>query len=495
MPRDRVTICLYSTERDDGSFYDVFAKEKESIQRMSTQLAEQARLAGKEPPEIVVSLLLIPNWKKAGNSYDNSEYQEVEAKFMESAREQLSGTSVTVENFYRKSPGLTLRERNYMHGLITPADNLDLMKNHVVIQNRDRQHLQLDSNTKVVDYHKLYQETFASSPPQDAFTACYYASRFVSGQNKIVFTVPGGEFSPALAERYGKFFAKEEEDLAKLGAEEVQRRKSEYRMYGEIFGPALTDVGLATRKEKADGSPYYGADLSKTASYRATPAVVHAINMSWAAGIAQNKLLNNIPPASVGDALCDYPCFTYVVKKYTGDLSAHWCPEDKAERRAELLNLSNSSIDYQLLREFYHSTCVYHPELAEDVVNIIPETSEGRALVEAAFQCSYEQLIDHAKQTVLGASNSHRTASFRASETDMASTRLPQLQGAGLEAPSGPAPRRADAATTPPLAEPRQQTPIPRHTASFRATLTGLKEADNAHDDESHDRPAGRLGM
>jgi hypothetical protein len=52
MPRDRVTICLYSTERDNGTFYDVCAKEKESIQRMSTQLAHQARLAGKEPPEM-----------------------------------------------------------------------------------------------------------------------------------------------------------------------------------------------------------------------------------------------------------------------------------------------------------------------------------------------------------------------------------------------------------------------------------------------------------
>jgi hypothetical protein len=461
MPRDRVTICLYSTERDNGTFYDVCAKEKESIQRMSTQLAHQARLAGKEPPEIVVSLLLIPNWKKAGNSYDNSEYQEVEAKFMESAREQLSGTSVKVENFYRESPGLTPPERKYMHGLITPADNLDLMKNHVVLQNSDRQHLQLDSNTKVVDYHKLYQETFASSPPQDAFTACYYASRFVSGQNKIVFTVPGGEFSPALAKRYGEFFAKEEEDLAKLGAEEVQRRKSEYRMYGEIFGPALTDVGLATRKEKADGSPYYGADLSKIAFYRVTPAIAHGINMSWSTEAGKNQLLNSIPSARVGDALCDYPCFAYVVKKYTAILDAHWCAEDEVERRAELLSLSDRSIDCELLREFYRSTCTYCPELTEKLVKIILDTPEGRALVKEAFDCSYEKLMDDANRL---SSKSWKQQDVR-----------------------------------PPLSDPQQQAKIPHHTASFRTTITGLREADNTtrqdtdDDSVSHDRSPGRL--
>jgi hypothetical protein len=113
-----------------------------------------------------VSLLLIPNWKKAGNSYDNIEYLKVEAEFMENARNQLSVTDVKVENFHGKLPELTPPERNYMHGLSMSADNLDLMKNHVVLQNSDRQHLQLDSNTKVVDYAKLYQETFASSPPQ-----------------------------------------------------------------------------------------------------------------------------------------------------------------------------------------------------------------------------------------------------------------------------------------------------------------------------------------
>eukprot|EP00602_Paraphysomonas_sp_CaronLab_P000282 CAMPEP_0185031536 /NCGR_PEP_ID=MMETSP1103-20130426/19063_1 /TAXON_ID=36769 /ORGANISM="Paraphysomonas bandaiensis, Strain Caron Lab Isolate" /LENGTH=148 /DNA_ID=CAMNT_0027567089 /DNA_START=368 /DNA_END=810 /DNA_ORIENTATION=- len=145
--RDRVTISLFSVEKD-GGFNRSALGEINNIKVMKERLAEEALRQGRMPPEIVVSELLIPNWK-TGSSFEDSSYRHLEAEFYSELRETLDGAGlqdVVLNNFHNKAGP---EELGYLNGLQARGSNADMIKTHAIIDpdNVGRRHLQIDSNT------------------------------------------------------------------------------------------------------------------------------------------------------------------------------------------------------------------------------------------------------------------------------------------------------------------------------------------------------------
>src|SRR3990167_8238933 len=202
----RVTIAVYSIEKEDGSFNAAVFSQKENIKAIQEGLAKAAKKRGEFPPELVISVHLIPNWERAGNSYQDSRYQLLKNVFIEQAQKAL-GFLVRVESFYDEAQ-LTQSEKTFMEHLEAKGANLDIQKFRAVINNKDRRHLQLDSNTIVYDYDVLYQETFGREQQKDAFTAAFFASYYISFNSKIIYTTPESPnpFPEKLEQEYLKFF-------------------------------------------------------------------------------------------------------------------------------------------------------------------------------------------------------------------------------------------------------------------------------------------------
>ncbi len=69
----------------------------------------------------------------------------------------------------------------------------DLMKMHSVIRNKSRNHLNLDSNTKLTNFEKAYNLTLQ---PHHSFllNACYYDPNYISAHNKLIYTRHDSQF-------------------------------------------------------------------------------------------------------------------------------------------------------------------------------------------------------------------------------------------------------------------------------------------------------------
>ncbi len=73
MPRpnnDRITIGLYSLQSGN---LDSILGEISNIKLIRNHFRNAASKAEREPPEIIVSLFLVPNWNK-GSNFENIDY-------------------------------------------------------------------------------------------------------------------------------------------------------------------------------------------------------------------------------------------------------------------------------------------------------------------------------------------------------------------------------------------------------------------------------------
>ena len=200
---DRVTIGLYSLETDKG-FNPAVLNEVGNISKIKHALTRVAIKNGREPPEIVVSILLIPNWKN-GSGYNTQSYKDSSGQFMFamiSALEASHLPDTRVENFYEVCGDI---EKAYLEGLIAKGSNADMIKMHALIkpENETRRHLQMDSNTQIHDYDGLYNITFGAADQGDrlvGLNASYYDNYYVSAHNKIVYTSPGSPLIHKLRE-------------------------------------------------------------------------------------------------------------------------------------------------------------------------------------------------------------------------------------------------------------------------------------------------------
>ncbi|WP_367607993.1 hypothetical protein [Legionella sp. W05-934-2] len=398
--KDKVTISLFSVENKQGTYNrGMFSAETvEDIKKIKDGLTEAARKAGREPPEVVLSVMLIPDWTREDNAYTDATYLGIKETFMEEVGETF-GDIATVHDFYNQA-NLTQDEKQYLHGMGIPGVGglgscADMIKTHSIYDNRDRRHLNIDSNTKIVDFDAFYRDTFGAEDQQDLLNASYYDPNYVSVHNKIVYTHPQGALAQELGVELQGYCAAHKNDAAD---------KLKNSVYAKAFTAATTRLGISDRVQVGADRFVHRANLEHPA-FGLTQHVVTAINMSWAPAGAEGNLdhLKQIRPIEVGHTKIDFQAFQYIVKKNT---SVMWHEEvgltehDKPARKA-LLDISNVPADDHYARSFYDHTCRVAPEKAVDLVNMIPNTPDGERFCRRAFNCSLLQLKLHAQSVHL----------------------------------------------------------------------------------------------
>ncbi|WP_298623351.1 hypothetical protein [uncultured Legionella sp.] len=421
--RDRVTISLFSVETTEG-FSDALLNQKDNIERMQKKMTDAAIAAGREPPEFVVSVLLVPDWKKAGNGYENASYKEKQAKFMETTRKHFSG--VTVEDFYNKGR-LTNSEKQFMNGLEALGSNADIIKNRAIINNQDRRHLQIDSNTQINDYYAFYAQTFGAPDEQqaDALNASYYDKNTLSAHNKLVYSPPqpNGRIGAALEKHYVAFCEQNKNNNAAW-----MKGAGSNRIY-TAFNKALESIGLVVGCRVPSWNwDFFRAKIEGNETiYRLTNTVVTAINMSWAAKpVSLNEPSLKGVTVTVGDAVCDFQAFDYLIKKYCGRLwgkveqdsgFANLSLEKNSTQidpRTSLIVISNEQSDLTVLASYYNEILEKHPEkiplIVDKLKSINPsgggenynyDVKEANKLFQKLFHCTLEQFYSNPHQRAI----------------------------------------------------------------------------------------------
>lgn len=393
---DKVTIGLYSIELPDGSFSRVIFQQKNNIRRMQEGFAAAAKAYSKQPPEVVLSVLLIPNWGRLKNSYEDKQYLDLKRRFFQALFAEFKDVNVVIQDF-SSHEGLMAEEKSMMHRQQSVANNLDIVKIRAVIDNQHFRHLQLDSNTKIYDFKQLYRQTFGASVSQqkDSLMACCYSKfGYVSAQNKIVYTTPTGKLAKALEEKSSQYY-KENKDSQKF------KRSNVCTIYQGIFGPALCDIGFA-HKVIIQGTAMFPANMSLP-NYRITYSLMGAINMSWNSNCkisADDKELSDLPAIKIGDAYCDFQSFLYVIKKLTKNFSFHnkvW--PGLIDAKKQLLGISNLKLELQMLVEFYNHILNKYSDYITKLAVVIPCSPQGDRITLDLFGCKAQVLHEKAKQS------------------------------------------------------------------------------------------------
>lgn len=392
---DKVTIGLYSIELPDGSFSRVIFQQKNNIRRMQEGFAAAAKAYSKQPPEVVLSVLLIPNWGRLKNSYEDKQYLDLKRRFFQALFAEFKDVNVVIQDF-SSHEGLMAEEKSMMHRQQSAANNLDMLKVRAVIDNKKHRHLQLDSNTKIYDFKRLYRQTFGASASQqaDALMACCYSKfGYVSAQNKIVYTTPTGKLAKALEEKSLQYFK------AREGSQK-DKGPGACTIYQKIFGPALCDIDFV-RKITTQGLIMFPASMNLP-NYRITYSLIGAINMSWnvnskiPAGVAE---LNRLPAIIIGDAYCDFQSFLYVIKKLTKRFTLHSKGLPKMiDAKKQLLGISNVRLELRMLVEFYNHVLNNHSDCIAKLAEVIPCSPQGDRITLDLFGCKTQLLHGNAKQ-------------------------------------------------------------------------------------------------
>ena len=163
---DRITICMYSREnKTDAEFYEQMRNERARVDRLKQGFTAAALNAGQNPPEFVISVLLVPDWENPDNSYSHPSYMEKKLQFMQAVATHFSEDFI-IHDFYNEF--LSDPEKDYLNHLDSGGCCLDMLKVKAIISNRDRQHLQIDSNTLIHNYPEFYNTTFARGNAVDS---------------------------------------------------------------------------------------------------------------------------------------------------------------------------------------------------------------------------------------------------------------------------------------------------------------------------------------
>ncbi len=430
---DLVSMSLFSLQNiqknGESTYNQSLFEQKDNIRKMCKKLAEAAKENGRSPPNFYVSILLIPDWKVASNSYDHPQYNQTKDQFFDKVKEEFAdliqeladeGISLHTEDFYQYGK-LTDNEKEFMHQLDANGSNADMIKTKAILNNPNRRHLQIDTNTIIKDYQSFYDQTFGAPEDQqrDAVNANHYAPAHVSANNKIVYISPKGVIAPALEKAYYDY-------MSNNHTNKEDKVKGTNAIYDFIFAPALNKIGLTyANLEVAKHKYYYPADMSKP-EYRITRDVVTAINMSWAVqknSALEVDVLKKLTPVSYKDADYDSASFNYLIKKYTGYLPR--CikgTENPAAYYENFLNISDTQTDMTVLKQFYLDAFSNNseklkqalakvipieslddalndpetiPNLQAALAKSFPDTKKGNILTQSLFGRSVQQLHDN----------------------------------------------------------------------------------------------------
>lgn len=427
---DKVTISLFSVQdkNDPQDFGKQVFGEKERIKKMAENLrkAAEAHQPPQDPPEIIISALLIPNWDIPKNGYEDSNYKLAKDKFLEALREFEKELGIKVHDFYAETK-LTEDEKTYMHELKANGSNADIIKTRAIIDNQNVRHLQIDSNTIIKDYQAFYNQTFGAKFQQDSLNASFYDSTYISAHNKIVYTVPGGTIAPALEKGYKDYIENNKNN-------ERYKMKGSNSIYSKMFAPSLSKYGANLTLYNVDvfaNRNFYPVNIDAP-EYRITTNIVTALNQTWrdpsslTTAEKKQKIIadefKKIPSITIDDpsspnkqldAQYDFQSIENMIKKYTGSLPLSPIGDNTEASHTDyekLLNLSDHHADMWAFAIFYHRAIDYlskkdftqdkdlsannltNDDLMKSFAKLIPDTPKGNLLTQELFKCSVQEL-------------------------------------------------------------------------------------------------------
>lgn len=392
MPQDVVTIALYSLQ--DASkpkgYNEAIFNELANIRRIQENLAAAARKAGRQPPKVVVSTMLIPDWSTPGNSFDDQTYRRQKDQFMAECHTKMGAIpGVEVQDFY-KDGNLTPDQKAYLHQNHSRGINIDMMKSMAVVNNQGNRHLQIDSNTQVMDFDALYQTTFNARQQADALNAIIYSHGFVSAHNKVVYTHDRSTMPSELGTqlRDGCTRKKSDPNFKKVDSNYV---------YSVLFTAMLGNKMGWSRKIQVPNpsNPSTPQNFNCAVlddpgnTFRLTGCIASAVKKSWSASQpkpADIQALEAILPVQVGTVSCDFALFQTLVKKYTDELQHQ--PQSNQQgitARQWFLQLSNVQAELALIMAFIEHTRKNHSAQLARLLQEIRNTPLGDELVGNLF--------------------------------------------------------------------------------------------------------------
>lgn len=298
----------------------------------------------------------------------------------------LGQVNIQAKNFY---PSFSENVRAYMDNLKARGSIADLIKNTAIINNVEKQHLQVDSNTIMKNPMGLYDCILGANHGIDALNASLYdpVGTYVSPHNKIVYTAIDSEFAKKLKIAQENYCLQNRNN----DADKVATKNS---IYSKVFMPVTADQDVGFTKQvqvqypnQNGTTPRYAADLGATdaipadSPYRITKHIVTSVNASWAAQSSQSspaskialELLNQYKLGTkvYQDIIkFDFGAFSNALAKYNCDLidvggenqtAAFKASADKA--------FVNSAID-----QYARKVANQHPSIWPDISHILVDT-------------------------------------------------------------------------------------------------------------------------
>lgn len=390
-PTDVVTLSTFGMQErwklDKEGVKRFIDGQIANIRIMKKSFDDAAREIGREPPQIVLSALMIPHWKSGenytGQNYNSEDYQKIKAEYFDYLTEKCKAEGITVQNFYEEAA--TSHEKAYLHQLEALGSTADLIKNRAIINNQGKRHLQIDTNTIIVDRKAFYNATLGSSIQKDGMNASYYddSGLYVSPHNKVVYTCEDSKFVGHLAKQHDSYVA-ESKDLLE------RKTPGSNQIYSVGFSKAAMDSDLVSYNRK-----YYQQWNNLWGCYSVnfehpifdmTKHIVTAINMSWSQGdgkvdycAALKGIKVSVQSENNETTTLDFPSFSYLIKKYTNPK----LPEDDREK---LLAVSDTNYDELAVTSFVnHVIQSKNISLLGPLLRTIPNTERGNQLLKELF--------------------------------------------------------------------------------------------------------------
>ncbi|WP_115707507.1 hypothetical protein [Legionella sainthelensi] len=390
-PMDVVTLSTFGMQErwkfDKEGVKRFIDGQIANIRIMKKSFDDAAREAGREPPCIILSALMIPHWKSGenytGQNYNADDYAKVKSEYFDYLTQKCEAAGIITQDFYEEAA--TSDEKDYLHQLEALGSTADLIKNRAIINNQGKRHLQIDTNTIIVDRKAFYNATIGSNIQKDGMNASYYdeSGLYVSPHNKVVYTCEDSQFVENLAKRHDSYVA-ESKDLLE------RKTPSSNQIYSVGFSKAAMDSHLVSynRKYYQQWNNLWGcyAVDCEHPIFEMTKHIVTAINMSWSQGdgkvdycAALKSIKVSVQSESNETTTLDFPSFSYLIKKYTN-------PKLPENDREKLLAISDTNYDEVAVTSFFnHVIESKNISLFGPLLRTIPNTERGSQLLNELF--------------------------------------------------------------------------------------------------------------
>ncbi|WP_238583899.1 hypothetical protein [Legionella brunensis] len=421
----KVAITFYSkrTEKDPGYYTGILSEEnRKDVLRLQEGLKKASIKKGGIPPQVEITLFLIPDWSK-GEDYNSPSYLKAKQKMLDDAQ-QFYGKDIIIKDFL--SSKVSKAELDFLRDCKSMGSVADIVKTRTIIDNAGHPCLQTDSNVTWAnnDFERLYELTFAAN--KDALNASRCSEVYVSAHNKLVFTSSDSKL-PAIFEKTLVDYC------TKYNSDKWHKSESCNGVYDIAFGEGMCQYGLTYRVRVPDKyNPgqtfdFFPAKLGDE-RYTLMPLVVACQRESWRQGMAPPdpavveltgglKLPSedkNRPPIEVeiNHVKYGYYHFKSLVRVFTNVPS--WHSEEGMSKHSDqtkdyfegaeharnlFVSKQNTSLCMEIFARYYNAVQeaqgngkLYNSHALEVLAKLIPDTEAGNKLCQSLFKCSAKEL-------------------------------------------------------------------------------------------------------